>query len=226
MDVAKMANAWRTATRWVRHPTVNLIGNVQTLVWTGIALAGASGGALSELAHFSLVWLILTTVGVFGLVVSAGGTMIRARGGVVALRSPAIPQARVNNRRAIGRILTELERASNVIEEARLEETWWLTPLPSDDWQAAADALTGAGLTEAHRATRVAYSNIANLNDRAGEARGALVHELEMNGADFPPSVRASLNDVPFGGDIDRLREAASTISNAITALEAALERA
>jgi hypothetical protein len=120
------------------------------------------------------------------------------------------PQIR---RQAIGRVLVELDVAKGAIQRACAESTWWVEPLSLVAWQQTADMLAEAGFTKAHKATRVAYRHIADLNQRAGETREAMEASFDY---DPPPGLYPST-----GGGLNE--EFAATV-HAIELAEAELE--
>jgi hypothetical protein len=65
-------------------------------------------------------------------------------------------------RRAIGRLLAELEIARSALERAASDSR--VPIIGTDAWQASADSLAEAGLHRAHKATRIAYRFIAELS--------------------------------------------------------------
>jgi hypothetical protein len=133
---------------------------------------------------------------------------------------PAIEQDRQGERdRAIGRVLAELEVAKGALDRAIIEAEWWIELLPTDAWEASADTLAAAGLTDAHRAARVAYSHIGDLNSRAAETYEAMKAHYEY---DVPPGRRP--NTGGSSGINAVLQRGIDAIQVAETELEAAQE--
>lgn len=116
-------------------------------------------------------------------------------------------------RQAIGRILVELGSAKGAIERAAADDEWWVEPLSRSSWQQSADLLAGAGFDDAHKAARIAYRQIAELDQRAEETRAAMDAAYDY---DPPSGMRPSTG----GGLADEFRTTIHTIDTAEAALE------
>jgi hypothetical protein len=116
-------------------------------------------------------------------------------------------------RQAIGRILVELGCAKGAIERTEEDGEWWVEPLSRSSWQQSADLLAGAGFNDAHKAARIAYRQLTELDQRAEETRAAMDAAYDY---DPPPGMRPSTG----GGLTDEFRTAIHTIDTAEAALE------
>jgi hypothetical protein len=208
-----------SAVRWLRHPRLTLASNAAFVVGAGIFVAGLVGGALKVLTTFPTVWLALSATGAFLLATGGMGMLVRAKtSGIMTLSAPDVANdAQRELERAIGRVLDELESAKGAVERAVAEGEWWIEPLSMDDWKGSADTLAGGGLSEAHKAARVAYRHIADLNSRAKETYEAMVGHYEF---DVPPGRRPRTDGIH---DCDQVLDAAIA---AIRQAEVELERA
>jgi hypothetical protein len=206
--------------RWLRHPRLTLASNLWFVIGAGILGAGLLGGALAVLTSFPLEWLIVTAAGAFLFVLGGTNMAVRARGWQKLGAEPPDPGEDHNRqelRQAVGRILAELENARGAIERASFEEEWWLVPLQTQDWSRSADTLMRAGLDKAHKATRIAYRHITELNSLAKETHEAAVDHLTIVGADVPAGIRPSAdgNDAVFREAVTAIRRAEAELEKA-----------
>jgi hypothetical protein len=169
-----MQEIFDSAVRWLRHPRLTLASNIQFVIGVGILAAGLVGGALKVLTDFPTVWLVLSAVGAF--LTATGGAGMLARWKAPTATLPAVsPQDKSVDenadrqqerlRLAIGRLLAELEVARGAIEKSvSAVGTSHVPMLSTAAWDSGADLLSGAGLDEAHKATRIAYRHISELS--------------------------------------------------------------
>jgi hypothetical protein len=161
-----MRKPFDSAVRWLRHPRLTLASNIQFVIGAGILAAGLVGGALRALTDFPTVWLVLSAVGAFLAVTGSAGMLVRWKAPTAAWSTVSLQdksdQQQERLRQAIGRLLAELELARGAIEKA--VGASHIPLLATAAWEASADLLAGAGLDEAHKATRIAYRHISELS--------------------------------------------------------------
>lgn len=145
--------------------------------------------------------------------------VVRARGWQKLGVDPPEPgedQKRDELRQAVGRILAELENARGAIERSASAQEWWLEPLRIEDWNTSADILTKAELDEAHKATRIAYRHIAELNQIAKETYEGAVQRLAEDGVHYPAGARPRANgNSTFWQAVSAIRQAEAALENA-----------
>ncbi len=208
---------------WLRHPRVTLASNLWFVIGAGISAAGLLGGALAVLTTFPFGWLIVTAVGAFMCVTGGANMAVRSRGWQKLGADPPDPggdQEQQELRQAVGRLLAELENARGAIERAARTNEWWLASLQTQDWNNSADTLVKAGLYEVHKATRIAYREIGELNTLAKEAGEAMRDGLITAGADVQAGMRPST-----GGEGEKLWAASTSIEQAEAKLEKVQQR-
>jgi hypothetical protein len=205
----------RSVARLLRHPTLTLASNAAFVIGAGVLIGGLVGGALKVLTSFPTIWLVLSAGGAFLVATGGVGMLVRARVAPLAPPARSVDAGPHERDLAIGRVLAELEDARGAVERSLTEDEWWLEPLSTEAWKQSADALSAIDLAQAHKAARIAYRHIVDLNARAAETFEAMQGHYMY---DVPPGRR------PVTGGDDATHEVLEAAIAAITVAEAELE--